>query len=61
MTQVTKAMGEIPRALSQIYYCIDGHEKGEEGVRKKRREGGGGGRGGMGDGDGKEGRKSAVA
>jgi hypothetical protein len=35
MTQVTKAMGEIPRALSQIYYCIDGHEKGDKGVRKK--------------------------
>ena len=35
MTQVTKAMGKIPRALSQIYYCIDGHEKGDKGVRKK--------------------------
>ena len=41
MTQVTKAMGEIPRALSQIYYCIDGHEKGDEGVGKKCKRGGG--------------------
>ena len=39
MTQVTKAMGEIPRALSQIYYRIDGHEKGDEGVEKNTREG----------------------
>jgi hypothetical protein len=43
MTQVTKAMGEIPRALSQIYYSIDGHEKGGErdgrGEGKTRREG----------------------
>ncbi len=39
MTQVSKAMGEIPRALSQIYYSINGHEKGEEGVGQKAREG----------------------
>jgi hypothetical protein len=36
MTQVTKAMGEVPRALPQIYYSIDGHEKGRE--REKIRE-----------------------
>jgi hypothetical protein len=56
MTQVTKAMGEIPRALPQIYYCIDGHERGEGSPKKKAR---GGGR--RRDGDGREGRKSAVA
>ena len=39
MTQVTKAMGEIPRSLSQIYYSIDGHEKGGERVRRNAREG----------------------
>ena len=43
MTQVTKAMGEIPRALPQIYYCIDGHERGEGSPKKKARGGGGGG------------------
>ena len=40
MTQVTKAMGEIPRALPQIYYCIDGHERGEGSPKKKARGGG---------------------
>lgn len=41
MTQVTKAMGEIPRSLSQIYYSIDGHEEGggERGLDEMR-EGG---------------------
>lgn len=39
MTQVTKAMGEIPRALSQIYYSIDGHEKGGERGGKSGRRG----------------------
>ncbi len=48
MSQVTKAMGEIPRALSQIYYCIDGHEKGEEGIGQKARERGEDEKGGKG-------------
>jgi hypothetical protein len=55
MTQVTKAMGEIPRSLSQIYYSIDGHDKGGERVRRNAREGEGKIR------RGGTGRKSAVA
>jgi hypothetical protein len=55
MTQVTKAMGEIPRALSQIYYCIDGHERGRERLKKNVREGG------EKKGKGGEGRMPAVA
>lgn len=54
MTQVTKAMGEIPRALSQVYYSIDGHEKGGEGRTKC-------GRGGGVDEKGGKGRKLGVA
>jgi hypothetical protein len=26
MTQGTEALGEVARALSQIYYCIDWHD-----------------------------------
>jgi hypothetical protein len=39
MTQGTEAVREIPRALSQIYYCIDGHEmRGSEGVGSLRED-----------------------
>jgi hypothetical protein len=55
MTQVTKAMGEIPCALSQIYYSIDGHEKGGERVGQNAKE-----QEGV-DEKGGKGRKSAVA
>lgn len=41
MTQGTEAMGEVTRALSQIYYCIDGHDIGKNEERPKdEREGG---------------------
>lgn len=39
MTQVTKAMGEVPRALPQIYYSIERHEKGGERDGQNAREG----------------------
>ena len=39
MTQVTKAMGEVPRALPQIYYSIERHKKGGERDRQNAREG----------------------
>jgi len=39
MTQGTEAVREIPRALSQIYYCIDGHEMRESEKSSKSERG----------------------